>query len=295
MQVFQHRRDGSVNFYRLWDSYKNGFGEASGEHWIGNDHLHKLTFLGTTDLYVRLEAFSGLWYYAKYSDFKVADESDEYRLSLKAGSYEGNAVLYVPKCLFILLKMKVFQHRRDGSVNFYRQWDSYKNGFGEASGEHWIGNDNLHKLTTLGTTELYVRLEAFSGDWYYAKYGDFKVADESDGYRLSLKAGSYEGNAGDGMDNHGSTDPSGMKFSTIDRDNDNAPALCTFARQGAWWYNQCTLTNLNGIYGNGTCLTTETCNFWYLISSSYVGVKTSYIMVRRLENQFYCASCKSSK
>ena len=60
----------------------------------------------------------------------------------------------------------------------------------------FAGNDNLHKLTTLGTTELYVRLEAFSGDWYYAKYGDFKVADESDGYRLSLKAGSYEGNAG---------------------------------------------------------------------------------------------------
>ncbi|XP_052694164.1 angiopoietin-related protein 1-like [Crassostrea angulata] len=189
----------------------------------------------------------------------------------------------------------VFQHRRDGSVNFYRQWDSYKNGFGEASGEHWIGNDNLHKLTTLGTTELYVRLEAFSGDWYYAKYGDFKVADESDGYNLSLKAGSYEGNAGDGMDNHGSTDPSGMQFSTIDIDNDNAPARCTFARQGAWWYNQCTLTNLNGIYGNGDCLTAEQCNFWYLISSSYVGVKTSYIMVRRLENQFYCAKCPSSK
>ncbi|XP_052694200.1 ficolin-2-like [Crassostrea angulata] len=189
----------------------------------------------------------------------------------------------------------VFQHRRDGSVNFYRQWDSYKNGFGEASGEHWIGNDNLHKLTTLGTTELYVRLEAFSGVWYYAKYSDFKVADESDEYRLSLKAGSYKGNAGDGMDNHGSTDPSGMQFSTIDIDNDNATGRCTFARQGAWWYNQCTLTNLNGIYGNGDCLTAEQCNFWYLISSSYVGVKTSYIMVRRLENQFYCAKCPSSK
>lgn len=188
----------------------------------------------------------------------------------------------------------VFQHRLNGSVDFYRLWDSYKNGFGEASGEHWIGNDNLHKLTALGMSDLYVRLESFSGDWYYAKYGDFRVADESDGYRLRLKAGSYEGNAGDAMDNHDSTNPNGQKFSTLDRDNDNAPARCTFARKGAWWYNVCTLTNLNGEYGNGACLSTETCNFWYLLSNSYVGVKTSFMMVRRLENQFYCALCPSS-
>lgn len=188
----------------------------------------------------------------------------------------------------------VFQHRLNGSVDFYRLWDSYKNGFGEASGEHWIGNDNLHKLTALGMSDLYVRLESFSGDWYYAKYGDFRVADESDGYRLRLKAGSYEGNAGDAMDNHDSTNPNGQKFSTLDRDNDNATARCTFARKGAWWYNECTLTNLNGIYGNGDCLKLETCNFWYLLNKSFVGVKTSFMMVRRLENQFYCALCPSS-
>nr|XP_034320067.1 microfibril-associated glycoprotein 4 isoform X7 [Crassostrea gigas] len=189
----------------------------------------------------------------------------------------------------------VFQHRRDGSVNFFQILDSYKNGFGHPSGEHWIGNDNLHKLTTLGTTDLYVRLEAFSGDWYFAKYGDFSVADESDGYRLRLKAGSYEGNAGDAMGSHESTDPSGMNFSIRDIDYDYAPAECTKGRLGAWWYNNCTLTNLNGIYGNGLCLTHGYCNFWYPINDSIVGVKTSYMMVRRLENQFYCAKCLSSE
>lgn len=60
----------------------------------------------------------------------------------------------------------------------------------------FAGNDNLHKLTTLGMSDLYVRLETFSGDWYYAKYDDFNVANESDGYRLRLKVGSYKGNAG---------------------------------------------------------------------------------------------------
>uniref|UniRef100_K1RB73 Ficolin-2 n=1 Tax=Magallana gigas TaxID=29159 RepID=K1RB73_MAGGI len=90
----------------------------------------------------------------------------------------------------------VFQHRKDGSVDFYLSWDSYKKGFGDARGEFWLGNDHLHQLTRLGIFDLYIRLEKFTGGWAYARYNNFSVADESDGYRMRVKFGSYQGNAG---------------------------------------------------------------------------------------------------
>lgn len=38
-----NRFDGSQNFYLKWTDYKQGFGNLSGEHWIGLDHLYELT------------------------------------------------------------------------------------------------------------------------------------------------------------------------------------------------------------------------------------------------------------
>ena len=90
-----------------------------------------------------------------------------------------------------------FQRRLDGSVNFYRGWESYKNGFGNLSGEFWLGNDNIHRLTDSDDVILRVELEDFEGNITYAEYTTFKVADEADKYRLLI--GGYNGTAGDSM------------------------------------------------------------------------------------------------
>ena len=91
----------------------------------------------------------------------------------------------------------VFQRRLDGSVDFYRGWVSYKNGFGNLNGEFWLGNDNVHRLTDSDDVMLRVDLEDFEGNIAYAEYTTFKVADEADKYRLLI--GGYNGTAGDSM------------------------------------------------------------------------------------------------
>ena len=91
----------------------------------------------------------------------------------------------------------VFQRRLDGSVDFYRDWSSYKKGFGVLNGEFWLGNDNLHRLTAAGNVTLRVDLEDFEGNIRYAEYTTFKVADEADKYRLLI--GGYSGTAGDSL------------------------------------------------------------------------------------------------
>ena len=48
---------------------------------------------------------------------------------------------------------------------------------------------------------------------------------------------------GDSMIEH-----NGMPWSTYDNDNDNAEGNCAVIYHGAWWYNDCQTSNLNGPY-----------------------------------------------
>ena len=85
----------------------------------------------------------------------------------------------------------VFQKRRDGSVDFYRNWDEYKRGFGNLNGEFWLGLDKIHRLTVSSKNKLRVDLEDLHGSTAFAEYSSFSVTSERAKYQLNL--GSYSG------------------------------------------------------------------------------------------------------
>ena len=76
----------------------------------------------------------------------------------------------------------------------------------------------------------------------FARYGNFRVENESAKYKLTV--GSYTGTAGDSLSYH-----SASSFTTMDKDNDsNRGGNCAIKSVGAWWYNSCHDSNLNGQY-----------------------------------------------
>ncbi|XP_019614334.1 PREDICTED: fibrinogen-like protein 1 [Branchiostoma belcheri] len=139
----------------------------------------------------------------------------------------------------------VIQRRMDGSVNFYRSWEEYKHGFGNKNGEYWLGNENIHRLTAQKDYTLRIDMMDWDRNKRYAAYNTFRVAGESDQYRLTISG--YSGTAGDSMTHHYSNN--GMKFSTVDRDNDiDSSRNCSWLRKGGWWFRYCGWSNLNGRY-----------------------------------------------
>ena len=147
----------------------------------------------------------------------------------------------------------VFQRRQDGSVDFYRRWNDYKSGFGQLTAEFWLGNDKIHRLTAARPSSLRVELEDWDGVRVFAKYGNFKIGDEQVKYRLEV--GSYSGTAGDSLRYHNK-----MAFSTKDRDSSIS---CAVGWTGAWWYNNCHNSNLNGKYLGNVKGNAKGVDWWY--------------------------------
>ncbi|XP_034456486.1 tenascin-X isoform X1 [Hippoglossus hippoglossus] len=133
----------------------------------------------------------------------------------------------------------VFQRRKDGSVDFFKGWRDYVKGFGDLSGEFWLGLESLHNLTTMSRMSLRVDLRD-GDDSVFAKYSTFAVARRN--YKLTV--GGYSGNAGDSLSYHNN-----RVFSTKDRDPSPFITRCAMSYRGGWWYQNCHEANLNGLYG----------------------------------------------
>jgi ficolin len=166
----------------------------------------------------------------------------------------------------------VIQRRFNGQTDFYRGWEEYKYGFGDLDdGEFYLGNENIHRLTSSKRYELRVDFKFHNAD-YFAKYSRFRIYGEAEGYRL--KVSGYSGNAGDSlMASHN------MKFSTFDKDNDAFSGNCAEAYHGAWWYWGCHNSNLNGLWGNTEYAKGLT---WYTITGYYASATFTEMKIRTI-------------
>ena len=139
----------------------------------------------------------------------------------------------------------VFQRRMDGTEDFYRGWNDYVKGFGDLNGEFWLGLNKIYRLTKSSdiNSTLRVDLADFDGNKRFAEYSEFRVLDFSKSYRLSITG--YSGDAGDSLVAYHNQ----RNFSTRDRGDING---CAAAYKGGWWYHNCHVSNLNGLYHPGS-------------------------------------------
>ncbi|MBN3275985.1 FCN1 protein, partial [Polyodon spathula] len=133
----------------------------------------------------------------------------------------------------------VFQRRMDGSVDFFRDWNSYKRGFGNKQTEFWLGNENIHLLTATVLRISNESLISHISILHLCSVSEILFPEPLNKASLLSAVGcdslTYQNN---------------MPFSTEDRDP--SAKRCPDRFKGAWWYNDCHLSNLNGIYKNGS-------------------------------------------
>ena len=169
----------------------------------------------------------------------------------------------------------VFQRRQDGSVDFYRNWTDYENGFGNLTGEFWLGLSKINHLTKEKSNTLRVDLGDFDGNTSYAQYTTFSVGDSTTEYTLTV--GGYSGTAGDSM----IVEHNGIMFSTSDNDNDNNSGNCAQYFRGGWWFNSCCRSYLNGLYYHNPVISLANGITWGTWKGGYYSLKFTEMKTRR--------------
>jgi len=81
-------------FYRNWTVYEQGFGDPEKDYWVGLKYWNKITQAEDMQLLVVLEDFSLNKIEASYTNFKISDASDKYRLKFTAAETKYDSLSY---------------------------------------------------------------------------------------------------------------------------------------------------------------------------------------------------------
>ena len=146
----------------------------------------------------------------------------------------------------------VIQRNKNSKVTFNRNWTDYEKGFGNLTTEFWYGLESMHCLTQRGQWEMRVDYQFNNKTWSYLHYNQFSVGSASEEYPLTV--GRFTGVGRDWF-NERLRPHNGMKFSTLNNDNDKSSVTnCAASYKSGWWYNYCHSININKqppyVYGN---------------------------------------------
>ena len=127
----------------------------------------------------------------------------------------------VDKYIVIQRRMKPF------NLQFNKTWDEYKNGFGDVTGEFWLGLEKLYRITNQQYIRYLLRLEMTlpTGASYYYQSDLFYIAGEKERYKI-VSVGSTT------AQNGGYFVTVGHVFATPDKD---LTGKCGAAYNGFWY------------------------------------------------------------
>ena len=85
----------------------------------------------------------------------------------------------------------------------------------------------------------------------------------------------FSGTAGDSLSYH-----RGSPFTTKDQDNDSKSSNCAVSYKGAWWYETCHDSNLNGLYHHGQHSSSADGVNWYHWKGHNYSAKRAEMKIR---------------
>ncbi|XP_041373593.1 uncharacterized protein LOC121386672 [Gigantopelta aegis] len=103
----------------------------------------------------------------------------------------------------------VIQRKSNGSLNFNKTWNEYRDGFGEIDSDYWLGNNDIHRITQQGQYELQIDLETNTAERKHVTYDTFYVASEKSNFELKVIG--FHGDIKDSL-----SPSNGMRFVTYD-------------------------------------------------------------------------------
>ncbi|PAA73226.1 hypothetical protein BOX15_Mlig009561g2 [Macrostomum lignano] len=132
----------------------------------------------------------------------------------------------------------VFQQHLDNSLSFAQNWDTYVTGFGDLSGNYWMGLEQLSAMTKDRSCSLTFEGIKVQGSLMRATFKGFQVRGANESYRLML--GDQE--PGGDLYSNVAGYHNGSKFSTYNNDNDkNSGSSCSKSQgqNAGWWFRSC--------------------------------------------------------